>query len=115
MPASSVPLEYILSAAQTKHQLFIRGNDMHAQIIGEIAWRIQLPVLFINLVSAAKMPSHLSKILPDVCLPFLKPFLFVSCLYSESRPVSASSLVFPFLCNIPLSDPLCSCESIPLR
>lgn len=56
MPASRVLLEYILSSAQTKHQLFIRGNDMHAQIIREIAWRMQLPVLFINLVTAAKMP-----------------------------------------------------------
>lgn len=112
----AVCCESILSSAQTKHQLFIRGSDMHAQVIWEIAWRMQLPVLFINLVSAAKMPSHLSKILHNDCFSFLMPFLFHVFTEAESHPVSPFFfLVFLFLCNTPLSNPLFSCESILLR
>lgn len=89
---------------------------MHAEISGGIAWSIQLPVLFINLVSAARMPSCLSKILPDVCFSFPMLSLFVSSFtQTESHPACLPSLVFLFPCNIPLLNPLVSCESILWR
>ena len=77
-------LDYILSSVQTKHQLLMKWNDMCAQIIWEIARRMRVPVLFINLVSTLEMPSSLSKMLNvDVYFSFLVTFLFASCVCSD--------------------------------